>query len=169
MRAFWDVAPCSFEVDRRFKGAYCLHHHGDPLQRDYTSIYPRWLSYLCSPLWENLKSYISLPINAVLPHTYGGAEVERLCRSYSFTTSELDGGGEWSASCTGRALPPGKGLPVPIVQEAGWAQQPVWTQEVRGKILLPLPDIEPWSPGRPVRKSDPILTELPGSYLCLSP
>jgi hypothetical protein len=44
---------------------------------------------------------------------------------------------------TGRAFPPGKGLPVPIVQEAGWAQQPVWTQEVRGKILLPLPDIEP--------------------------
>jgi hypothetical protein len=27
-RAFWDVAPCSHvEVDRRFIGAYCLHHH----------------------------------------------------------------------------------------------------------------------------------------------
>jgi hypothetical protein len=31
-------------------------------------------------------------------------------------------------------LPPGKGPPVPIVQEAGWAPEPVWTQ-VRGKIL----------------------------------
>jgi hypothetical protein len=35
--------------------------------------------------------------------------------SYSFTTSALDGG-EWSASRPGRALPPGNGPPVPIVQ-----------------------------------------------------
>jgi hypothetical protein len=33
-------------------------------------------------------------------------------------TSALDGGG-WSASRPGRALTPGKGPPVPIVQEAG--------------------------------------------------
>jgi hypothetical protein len=25
-------------------------------------------------------------------------------------------------------LPPGKGPPVPIVQETGWAPEPVWTQ-----------------------------------------
>jgi hypothetical protein len=31
---------------------------------------------------------------------------------------------------------PGKGPAVPIVQEAGWASEPVWT-EVRGKILCP--------------------------------
>jgi hypothetical protein len=40
--------------------------------------------------------------------------------SYLFTTSALDAG-EWLASRPGRALPPGKGPPVPIVQEAGWA------------------------------------------------
>jgi hypothetical protein len=51
--------------------------------------------------------------------------------SHSFTTSALDGG-EWSASRPGHALPP-----VPIVQEAGWAPEPVWTQEDRGKILCP--------------------------------
>jgi hypothetical protein len=29
-RVFCDVAPCSHvEVGRRFRGAYCLHHHGD--------------------------------------------------------------------------------------------------------------------------------------------
>jgi hypothetical protein len=29
-RVFWDVAPCSHvEVDRRFRGAYCLHHQGN--------------------------------------------------------------------------------------------------------------------------------------------
>jgi hypothetical protein len=28
-RVFWDVAPCSHvEVDRRFRGAYCLHRQG---------------------------------------------------------------------------------------------------------------------------------------------
>jgi hypothetical protein len=49
-----------------------------------------------------------------------GALGEGTYSSYSFTTSALDGG-EWSASRPGHALPPGKGPPVPIVQEAGWA------------------------------------------------
>jgi hypothetical protein len=30
MTSFWDTAPCSLvDVDRRFRGAYCLHHQGD--------------------------------------------------------------------------------------------------------------------------------------------
>jgi hypothetical protein len=29
--------------------------------------------------------------------------------------------------------PPGKGPPVPIVQEAGWAPEPVWTQRLEEK------------------------------------
>jgi hypothetical protein len=29
MAVFWDVAPCSLvDIDRRFGGAYCLHHQG---------------------------------------------------------------------------------------------------------------------------------------------
>jgi hypothetical protein len=28
IRAFWDIALCSLGVDRRFRGAYCLHHQG---------------------------------------------------------------------------------------------------------------------------------------------
>jgi hypothetical protein len=58
--------------------------------------------------------------------------------------------GEWSASRPGRALAPGKNPPVPIGQEAGWAPKPVWTQ-AGGKVLSPLPGIEPRSPGRAVR------------------
>jgi hypothetical protein len=28
-RVFWDIAPCShIEVNRRFRGAYCLQHQG---------------------------------------------------------------------------------------------------------------------------------------------
>jgi hypothetical protein len=34
-------------------------------------------------------------------------------------------------------LPPGKGPPVPIVQEAGWALEPVWTQRLKEKSFAP--------------------------------
>jgi hypothetical protein len=73
-------------------------------------------------------------VKAVPQHTYGSAGGEDV----QFTTSALDGG-EGSVLRPSRALPPGKGPPVPIGQEAGWAPELVWTQEVRGKILLPLP------------------------------
>jgi hypothetical protein len=51
--------------------------------------------------------------------------------------------GVWSASRPGRALPPGKGLPVPIVQEAGWAREPVWTQRLEEKSFAPAGDRTP--------------------------
>jgi hypothetical protein len=57
---------------------------------------------------------------------------ERWYSSYSITTSALDGG-EWSASRPGRTLAPGKEPLVPIVQEAGWAPEPVWTQRLEEK------------------------------------
>jgi hypothetical protein len=77
---------------------------------------------------------------------------ERRYSSYSFLTSALEGG-EWSESRPGRALPSDKEPPVPTVQEAVWAPEPVW---------MPLTGIEP-SPSSP--QSDTILTELPGSRI----
>jgi hypothetical protein len=82
--------------------------------------------------------------------------------SYSFTTSALHVG-EWSVSHPGTAsftllslhlafidilktlvpdcaLPPGKGPLVPIVQEAGWAPEPVWTQRLEEKSFAPAGD-----------------------------
>jgi hypothetical protein len=36
---FWDVAPCSHvEVDRSFRGAYCLHYQGDWWWRPYAPL-----------------------------------------------------------------------------------------------------------------------------------
>jgi hypothetical protein len=36
LRVFWDVLPCSqIDVDRRFRGACCLHHQGDPGPPEY--------------------------------------------------------------------------------------------------------------------------------------
>jgi hypothetical protein len=37
-------------------------------------------------------------------------------------------------------LPPGKGPPVPIGQEAGWAPEPVWTQRLQEKLFAPAGD-----------------------------
>jgi hypothetical protein len=71
---------------------------------------------------------------------------ERRYSSYSYLTSALDGG-EWLASRHGRALPPGKGPPVPIGQEAAWAPEPVWTQRLEKIFFL----CQGSNPGRPVR------------------
>jgi hypothetical protein len=56
-------------------------------------------------------------------------------------------------------LPPEKGPAVPIVQEAGWAPEPVWTQRIEEKSFSPDGDrtsiTRSSSP-----QSDTILTEL---------
>jgi hypothetical protein len=67
---------------------------------------------------------------------------ERRYSSYSYLTSALDWG-EWSASRPDRALHPGEGPPVPIVQEAGWAPEPVWTQSLEEKYSAPVRDRTP--------------------------
>jgi len=67
---------------------------------------------------------------------------ERRYSSYSLTTSALDRG-EWSASCSGHTLPPGKGPPVPIGQEAGWAPEPVWTQRLEENSIASAGDRTP--------------------------
>jgi hypothetical protein len=70
---------------------------------------------------------------------------ERRYSSYSFTTSALDGS-KRSASSPGRALPRGK---YPCTHRTGGWVGPTagMVTEARGKILSPLPGIEP----RPVR------------------
>jgi hypothetical protein len=39
MTVFWVVAPCSLvEVYRRFRGASCFHHQGDPVVNPFSRI-----------------------------------------------------------------------------------------------------------------------------------
>jgi hypothetical protein len=52
--AFWDIGMCSLEVDRRFKGAYCLHHQGD--FNETTRRYIPESCHLHARRRENLKS-----------------------------------------------------------------------------------------------------------------
>jgi hypothetical protein len=68
--------------------------------------------------------------------TLGGGEEVYLLLIHDLGTSW----GEWSASRPGRALPPGKGPPVLIVQEAGWASEQVWTQMLEEKSFAPAGD-----------------------------
>jgi hypothetical protein len=57
---FWDVLPRKMIVDRRFRGAYCLHHQG----RQYI---PEDNSEHHTRRRENLKSHIRLQMfNGVL-------------------------------------------------------------------------------------------------------
>jgi hypothetical protein len=56
---------------------------------------------------------------------------ERRYSSYSLTTSALDGvSGQRHAPASGKG-------PVPIVHEAGWAPETVWTQRPEEKSSVP--------------------------------
>jgi hypothetical protein len=52
--------------------------------------------------------------------------------------------GEWWASRPSRALPPGKGPPVPIGKEAEWAPEPVWMQKLEEKFFASAGDWPPF-------------------------
>jgi hypothetical protein len=56
-------------------------------------------------------------------------------------------------------LPPGKGPLVPIVQEAGWASEPVWTQRLEEKSFAPAGDRTPIARSTSPQ-SDTLLTAL---------
>jgi hypothetical protein len=62
---------------------------------------------------------------------YGGGGIAPL-----FLTPALDRG-VCAQFHSPAALSPGKEPPVPIAQEAGWAQDPVWTPWRREKSLAP--------------------------------
>jgi hypothetical protein len=81
----------------------------------------------------------AVPLHAI---RHGGTWGERRYSSYCFLTSALIGG-ELSASRPGRALPPGKGSSVLVVQEAGWAPEPFWMQRLEEKSSASVGDRTP--------------------------
>jgi hypothetical protein len=93
------------------------------------------LGYPITPATSHL--FLSCPTTR-----HEGAWGERGYSSYSYSTSALDGG-EWSESRPGRPLALGKEPPVPILQEAGWAPEPAWTQRLEEKSFAPAGDRTP--------------------------
>jgi hypothetical protein len=70
----------------------------------------------------------SLKAKAVPLHAMKALGGEKRYSSYSSMTSALDGvSGQHHAPA---ALCPGERTPVPIVKEAGWDPEPVWTQRL---------------------------------------
>jgi hypothetical protein len=129
-----------------------LHGLGEspvPASSIVVSLSILFLFYLCL--------YCVLKLSHYTPRRRLG---EKRYISYSFSTSALDGG-EWSASRPGRALAPGKGPPLPIVQEAGWTPEPVWTQRLEERCFRLCRGSNPdHQVVQPVAR---LLTELPGS------
>jgi hypothetical protein len=82
--------------------------------------------------WHRYKKGKAVPLRSIEAHL-GNSRYS----SYSFLTSALERG-EWSASRPGGPLPP-----VPIVQEVGWAPEPVWTQRLEGKSRASIGDQTP--------------------------
>jgi hypothetical protein len=116
-----------------------LHHQISRTPNFSRSKRPRKL--LHSIYWRNKVYMLSICKNNT---HHRGAWGERRYSSYSFLTSALDGG-EWSVPHPSHTLTPGKGPPVPTVQDP----RVCLDTEARGKILLPLPGIEPGSPSHP--------------------
>jgi hypothetical protein len=56
---FWDVLPCKMIVDRRFRGAYCLHHQGSVDNHFARQYIPEDNSEHHTRRCENLKSHKS--------------------------------------------------------------------------------------------------------------
>jgi hypothetical protein len=101
------------------------------------------LSKTSACFWHRYKKGKVVPLRSIEAHLG-----DKRCSSYSFLTSALEGG-EWSASRPGRTLPPGKEPPVPTVQQAGWAPEPVWTQMLEEKSSASVGDRTPaLTPGR---------------------
>jgi hypothetical protein len=68
----------------------------------------------------------------------GGEEIQLLLILYLGTRWG------WVVSVTSRPrFPPGRGPSIPIVQEAGWASELVWTQKLEEKSFAPARD---WTP-----------------------
>jgi hypothetical protein len=90
-----------------------------------------------------------VPYNPGLRLAQPGGPTARVSKSKAVPLQAMEtlegalDGGEWSASRPGRALPPGKRSTVPIVQEAGWAPEPVWTQRLEEKSSASVGDQTP--------------------------
>jgi hypothetical protein len=69
---FWDVLPCKMIVDRRLRGAYCLHHQGWVIPEDNSEHHTRRRENLkshrvsCSFLRFALRIFSTVQLNCVV-------------------------------------------------------------------------------------------------------
>jgi hypothetical protein len=69
MTVFWVAAPCRLvEVNRCFRGAYCLHHHGD----DRWFCHTLWSRYINIDLYFVVSAFTSRQISSLISNTFPG-------------------------------------------------------------------------------------------------
>jgi hypothetical protein len=84
-------------------------------------------------------------VKKVSRYHHAGNKWVRIYSSYSFLTLALVGvSGQRHALAV--LYPRGKDPPVPIVQEAGWAPEPVWTQRLEEKSFRLCRESNPYRP-----------------------
>jgi hypothetical protein len=154
---FWYVLPCKMIFDRRFRGAYCLHHEGwVPFSTQFAELYcdveaaRLWVAIRLEKLSKESKA---VPLHAMVA-LGGRGGIAPIC---SWPRYEIGVSGQRHAPA---ALCPGESTLDPIVQVAGWASEPVWTQRLDDKSFAPAGDRTPIARSSSPY-SDTILTELP--------
>jgi hypothetical protein len=121
----------------------CVDHWGDMVRSNrvelQNTVQEKYLFLFQSnffPRYENRSYYFSARL--IKRWRLGGEEVELLL------ILDLDTRWWWVVSGTPRPrFAPGIGPAVPIVQEAGWALEPVWTQRLEEKFFAPAGDRTP--------------------------
>jgi hypothetical protein len=87
--------------------------------------------------WQRIQHYSTVTQNKLhqlqlaIKRRYWGGEYVQLLLNLNLGIRR----DEWSVSRSGRASSPGKRPPVPTLQEAGWAPEPVWTQRLQEKFF----------------------------------
>jgi hypothetical protein len=124
---------CSWEANSNSAGQEMLAFYGARVfitmligAHQWSLSWAKWIQST-TPFFNNkmLTHFSTVPCVQHAPPSWptthhGGVLEEMRYSSYSFLISVLDGG-EWSASCPGRASDPGRGPPVPTVQEKSFA------------------------------------------------
>jgi hypothetical protein len=69
MTALWDIAPCSLGIDRRYGGAYFLHHPDDAVRTSKTSVYSNktTLRYIPQPFLHHESLLLATATRNVIP------------------------------------------------------------------------------------------------------
>jgi hypothetical protein len=86
-------------------------------------IYTVWEAKFCTHTKIQMTKLCFIRFNVLFYGNVTWVSARKLLLEFSFLFNFI----------INRALPPEKGAPIPIVQEAGWAPEPVWTQRLQEK------------------------------------
>jgi hypothetical protein len=78
---FWDILPCKMIVDRRFRGAYCLHHQDESLTYRLRVFENRVLRRIFGPKRDEVTGEWRKFQNKELHNLYSSPDIIRQVKS----------------------------------------------------------------------------------------